>query len=85
MQLIIYFFNCCFTVGPKIFCQIIGILTESGPAHFMPIFFYESKWMNESKKNDLRKLCNIFRFNSINEGGEFESSHSNICPKKLQR
>ena len=26
--------------------------------------------MNESKKNDLRKLCNIFRFNSINEGGE---------------
>ena len=57
MQLIIYFFNCCFTVGPKIFCQAIGILIESDP--FMPIFFYESKWMNESKKSDLRKLCNI--------------------------
>ena len=43
------------------------------------------------KKNDLikaRKLCNIFRFlnvfNSINDGGEFESSYSNIYNKELQ-
>ena len=47
--------------------------------------------MNEFKKNDLikaRKLCNIFRFmddlNSINDGGEFESSHSNIYLEESQ-
>ena len=47
--------------------------------------------MNELKKNDpvkARKLCNIFRFiddlNSINDGGEFESSYSNIYSKELQ-
>ena len=47
--------------------------------------------MNELKKNNLikaRKLCNIFRFiddlNSINGGGEFESSYSNIYPEELQ-
>ena len=46
--------------------------------------------MNELKKNNLikaRKLCNIFRFiddlNSINGGGEFESSYSNIYPEEL--
>ena len=55
------------------------------------LYFYESKWMNELKKNDLikaRKLCNIFRFiddlNSINYGGEFESNYSNIYPAELQ-
>ena len=47
--------------------------------------------MNELKNNDLikaRKLCNIFRFvdgsNSINDGGEFESSYSNVYPEELQ-
>ena len=48
--------------------------------------------MNEIKKNDLiikaRKLCNIFGFindlNSINDGGEFESSYSTIYPAELQ-
>ena len=47
--------------------------------------------MNELKKNDLikaRKICNIFRFIddliSINDGGEFESSYSNIYPEELQ-
>ena len=47
--------------------------------------------MNELKKNDLikaRKLGNIFRFiydlNYINDGGEFESSFSNIYPEELQ-
>ena len=46
--------------------------------------------MNELKKNDLikeRLFCNIFRFidhlNSINDGGEFESSFSNISPEEL--
>ena len=87
-------FNCCVTVGPKIFCQIIGIPMGSDPAPFFAnlfLYFYESKWMKELKKNDLikaRKLCNIFRFiddlNSINDGGKFEGNYSNIYPEELQ-
>ena len=66
----------------------------SDPALFFAnlfLYFYESKWINELKKNDLikaRKLCNIFRFiddlNSINDGGEFESNFSKIYPEELQ-
>ena len=67
----------------------------SDPALFFAnlfLYFYESKWINELKKNDLikaRKLCNIFRFiddlNSINDGGEFEKSvFSKIYPEELQ-
>ena len=55
------------------------------------LYFYESKWMNEPKKNGLikaKKLCNIFRFindlNTINDGGEFEGSYSNIYRGELQ-
>ena len=80
--------NCYFTVGPKIFCQIIGIPMWSDPARFFAnlfLYLYESKWMSELKKNDLikvRKLCHMFRFiddfNSINGGGKFESNYSNI-------
>ena len=54
--------NCYFTVGPKVLCQIIGIPMGSDAA---PLYYYESRWMNELKKKDLiraRKLCNIFRF-----------------------
>ena len=47
--------------------------------------------MSELKNNDLikaRKLCTIFRFiddlNSINDGGQFQSSYSNIYPEELQ-
>ena len=53
--------------------------------------FYESKWMNEQKKNDIikaRKLCNVLIFivylNTISDGGEFESNYSNISPEELQ-
>ena len=85
-------FNCYFIVGPKIFCQIIGIPMGSDPALFFDnLFFYERKWMNELKKNDLiktKKICIIFRFiddlNSINDGGEFESNYSDIYPEELQ-
>ena len=66
----------------------------SDPAPFFAnlfLYFYESKWVNELKKNGLikaRKICNIFRFiddlNSMNDGGEFESSYSNIYPEELQ-
>ena len=73
--------NCYFTVGPKIFCQIIGIPMGSDPAPFFANLFSILMRINELKKNDLikaRKLCNIFRFiddlNSINDGGEFESN-----------
>ena len=86
--------NCYFTVGPKIFCQITGIPMGSDSAPFFAnlfLYFYESKWMNELKKNDLikaRKLCNIFRFiddlNSINDDGEFGSNYSNIYTEQLQ-
>ena len=65
----------------------------SDPALFFAnlfLYFYESKWMNELKKNDLikaRKLCNIFRFiedlNSINDCGEFESNFSKIYLEEL--
>ena len=54
--------NCYFTVGHKIFCQIIGIPMGSDPAPFFAnlfLYYYESKWMNELKKKDLiraRKL-----------------------------
>ena len=76
-----------FTVGPKIFCQISGISMGSDPAPFFAnffLYFYESNWMDKLKKNDLIKVrkLNSFRFmddlNSINDGGEFESSYSNI-------
>ena len=47
--------------------------------------------MSELNNNDLikaRKLCTIFRFiddlNSINDGGQFQSSYSNIYPEELQ-
>ena len=71
--------NCYFTVGPRIFSQIIGIPMGSDAAPFFAnlfLYFCESKWMNELKKNGLikaRNLCSIFRFiddlNSINDGG----------------
>ena len=79
-------FNCYFTVGPKTFCQIIGIPMGSDPAPFCQfiLIFLWNKWLNELKKNDLiktRKLCNIFSFidclNSINDSGKLKSSCSN--------
>ena len=37
-------FNCCVTVGPKIFCQIIGIPMGSDPAPFFAnLFLYFMK------------------------------------------
>ena len=33
-------FNCYFTVGPKLFCQIIGIHMGSDPAPFLPTYSY---------------------------------------------
>ena len=86
--------NCFFTVGSKIFRQIIGIPMGSDPAPFFAnlfLYYYESKWMNLIKKNDLiraRKLCNMFRFiddlSAINDGGEFERNFKDIYPRELE-
>ena len=46
-------FNCYFTVGPKIFCQIVGIPMGSDPAPFFAnlfLYFYESKWIKRTKE-----------------------------------
>ena len=55
--------NCYFTVGPKMFCQIIGTSMGSDPAPFFAnlfLYFYESKWMNELKKNEKQENFAIF-------------------------
>ena len=57
------FSNCYFTVGPKIFCQIIGIPMGSDPAPFFAnlfLYYYERRWMNELKGVVPRKKS-IFR------------------------
>ena len=86
--------NCYFTVGSKLFRQIIGIPMGSDPAPFFAnlfLYFYEKKWITELKKRDLlkaRKLGNIFRFiddlSSINDNGEFERSYKEIYPEELE-
>ena len=86
--------NCYFTVGPKIFCQTIGIPMGSEPAPFFAnlfLYYYESTWMNELKKKDLiraMKLCNVFRFiddlNAINDAGEFEKTFSGHLSRRIR-
>ena len=86
--------NCNFTIGSKILCQIIGIPMGSDPAPFFAnlfLYFYESKWMNELKKQDLiqaRKLSNIFRFiddlNVVNDDELFENNIRHIYPEELE-
>ena len=86
--------NCNFTVGSKILCQIIGIPMGSDPAPFFAnlfLYYFESEWMNDLKKNDLilaRKLSNIFRFiddlSVVNDDGIFEVNIKDIYPKELE-
>ena len=45
--------NCYFTVGSKLFCQIIGIPMGSDPAPFFAnlfLYFFEKKWVDDLKK-----------------------------------
>ena len=42
----------------NLYGQIIGFPMGSDPAPFSPFCFYESKWMNKIKKNDLLKKYN---------------------------
>ena len=86
--------NCFFTIGSKIFRQIIGIPMGSDPAPFFAnlfLYFYESKWMDSLKKKDLlraRKFGNLFRFiddlSAINDDGEFENNFKDIYPPELE-
>ena len=86
--------NCNFTIGAKIFSQIIGIPMGSDPAPFFAnlfLYFYEREWINSVKKHDFiraRRLCNIFRFiddlSVFNDDKEFEKNIKEIYPKELE-
>ena len=86
--------NCFFTLGEKLFRQIIGIPMGSDPAPFMAnlfLYFYESKWIRNVKKSNIqraRRFCNTFRFIddlfAINDHGEFERSFREIYPPELE-
>ena len=85
--------NCFFTVGNKLFKQIIGIPMGSDPAPFFAnlfLYFYERKFMLNLQKKDLhraRKYGNVFRFiddlSAINDSNEFENNHKQIYPEEL--
>ena len=86
--------NCFFTLGSKLFRQIIGIPMGSDRAPYMAnlfLYYYENKWVRTLKKADLgraRKLSCIFRFIddliAINDGGEFGRNFGQIYPPELQ-
>ena len=86
--------NCQFTLGDKVFQQIIGIPMGSDPAPFMAnlfLYYYESRWIKKLKKKDLniaRKFGNTFRFiddlMAINDNGEFERNIHDIYPSELE-
>ena len=86
--------NCFFTLGNKVFRQVIGIPMGSDPAPFMAnlfLYFYENKWVRTLKKTDLnkaRKFRYTFRFIddliTINDNGLFEKYHKEIYPEEQQ-
>ena len=86
--------NCYITVEPKIFCQVTGIpMGFNSASFFVDLFssFYQSKWINQLKKNDqikARKPANIFRLihylHAVNDCERFESSYWNIYPEEIQ-
>ena len=54
--------NCYFTLGNKIFRQIIGIPMVSDPAPYMAnlfLYFYESKWIKNLKKENIEKARKV--------------------------
>ena len=86
--------NTFFTVGNKLFQQVIGIPMGSDPAPFFAnlfLYFYESKYVKSLMKRDLsraRRFGNTFRFiddlNAINDGGEFERCYRDIYPEEME-
>ena len=86
--------NCFFTLGDRIFRQIIGIPMGSDPAPFMAnlfLYYYESNHVKKVKQKDLfvaRKFRHTFRFIddllAINDDGEFENCFRDIYPEELE-
>ena len=86
--------NCYFTIGNKIFRQVIGIPIGSDPAPFFAnlfLYYYESEWVKSLKKTDLikaQKLKNMFRFiddlNAVNDSDVFHQNIAEIYPVELE-
>ena len=85
---------CYFTVGNKIFQQIIEIPTGSNPAPILAnlfIYSYENKWLRKLQRSDLRRaksFSNIYRFIddliALNDNKDFESCYKEIYPEELE-
>ena len=86
--------NCYFTIGDKIFQQIIGIPMGSDPAPFFAnlfLYFYESKWLRKLQRSDLRRarsFVNVYRFIdnliAMSDNKEFEGCFKEIYPVELE-
>ena len=86
--------HCYFTLGDKLFKQIIGIPMGADPAPFMAnlfLYYYESKWVRKVKKENLqlaRKFGNTFRLIddlcAVNDDGVFEKMFREIYPCELE-
>ena len=85
--------NCFFTLGNKVFRQVIGIPMGSDPAPFMAnlfLYHYESTWIKKLKKSDLqkaRRFSNTFRFIddllTINDDNLFSQNFTDIYLEEL--
>ena len=85
--------NCHFTIGNKIFQQIIGIPMGSDPAPFFAnlfLYYFENKWLRNLQRSNLqkaRKFSNTFRFIddliAVNDGLEFLNHFKEIYPNEL--
>lgn len=85
--------HCYFTLGDKVFRQVIGIPMGSDPAPFMAnlfLYHYESKWIKNLKKESLqkaRRFSHTFRFIddllTINDNNLFLQSFKEIYPPEL--
>ena len=85
--------NSYFSIGSRLFRQIIGIPMGSDPAPAFAnlfLFFYESKWLDKMKKSNnvlARKFGQVFRYIddllALNDGGFFELYHKDIYPPEL--
>lgn len=86
--------NCQFSLGPKLFRQVVGIPMGSDPAPFFAnlfLYYYENKWVKSLKRIDIlraRKFSHTFRFIddlfTINDGNEFCNHFKEIYPPELQ-
>ena len=86
--------NCYFTVGSKLFKQIIGIPMGSDPAPFFAnlfLFHYEAEWIKSMKNTNYgkaKKFSYVFRFIddllAINDGEEFLNNFLDIYPPELE-